>query len=54
MSDRTLRHLIAQHLTDFLEEWYGVSANAGKQPTERDFALWLGGDASRADGIRPT
>jgi hypothetical protein len=54
MSERTLRHLIGQHLTDFLEAWYRVSANAGRPPTERDFALWLAGDASRAAEIHST
>lgn len=41
MSERILRHLIARHLSDFLQDWEGVAANAGARPTERDFALWL-------------
>lgn len=41
MSDRTLRHLIAQHLTDFLQDWYDQPGNAGRRPSERDFASWL-------------
>jgi len=50
MSERTLRHLVARHLTDFLQDWYDRSADAGIQPTEHDFAAWLTGhtDASPA------
>ena len=48
MSDRTLRHLIAQYITDFLQDWYECPANAGRQPTEHDFAVWLDGRTNRS------
>jgi hypothetical protein len=50
MSERTLRHLIAQHLTEFLQDWCDRPGNTGTQPTEQDFAVWLG---SRAGPDRP-
>ncbi|HZU55110.1 MAG TPA: hypothetical protein VFA06_04530 [Actinocrinis sp.] len=50
MSERTLRHLIQRHLTEFLDDWYGRPANAGRQPDERDFATWLAGDGRRELG----
>jgi hypothetical protein len=53
MSERTLRHLIAQHLTDFLQDWYDRPGNAGRQPTEQDFAAWLGGHPDRDSAGTP-
>jgi hypothetical protein len=41
MSERTLRYLVARHLSDFLQDWYDLPTNAGAQPTEHDFATWL-------------
>ncbi len=48
MSERTLRHVVAQHLTDFLQDWYEQAADGGRPPTERDFAAWLAGRAHSA------
>ncbi len=53
MSDRTLRHLISQHLTDFLQDWHDRPANAGIQPTERDFAAWLAEHANPGPARTP-
>jgi hypothetical protein len=53
MSDRTLRHLISQHLTDFLQDWHDRPANAGIQPTERDFAAWLADHANPGPARTP-
>lgn len=50
MSERTLRHLIQRHLTEFLDDWYERPANAGREPSERDFAMWLAGDRRREPG----
>ena len=50
MSERTLRHLIQRHLTEFLDDWYERPANAGREPTERDFVTWLAGDGRPETG----
>jgi hypothetical protein len=53
MSERILRHLVARHLTDFLQDWYGRPANADSQPTEHDFAAWLTGHAGKSPARTP-
>ncbi len=46
MSERMLRHLVALHLSHFLQDWCDRSATADTRPTEQDFAAWLAGHAA--------
>lgn len=46
MSERILRHLVARHLSDFLQHWDDLPANAGSRPSEHDFATWLAAHAN--------
>jgi hypothetical protein len=47
MSERTLRHVIQRQLTEFLDDWYGRAQNAGREPSELEFAAWLAAGGRR-------